>query len=493
MHSILTLLWNVDHPAGAIRAAILGADLLALLTIPSVLIRRAGKPLAALSWILALVSLPVVGLLLWWLLGRTHLERHTRRRRGLQIRWKEPEPREPVPEELRPIVRRLLPFAVPGRRWTEGVFPPVPATSVELLVDGAEAFPAMEEAIAAAKFDIRALFYIWQVDDAGRRMCELLARKAEDGVRVRVLVDAVGSSSFLRKLAPGLRDRGVRVAGFLPADFRPWAPTFNFRNHRKLLAIDGNRAVIGGMNIGDEYVERWHDWAVGLRGPVVADLVDVFNEDWRFTTEEGLDETPPAQGIEQSGAARVRGGETGPAFCTVIASGPDRDENRIHDAFFLAISTAEERVWLSTPYLVPSLPIVGALRGAAQRGVDVRILTGKDCDVRLVGLASRSYYRVLLESGVRIFEYAGRTLHAKGLLVDREMTFVGSANTDVRSFRLNFELGCFVLSRGFNTLVAEVFEEDVRQSANVSLETSRKEVGWRVAVESAANLLSPLL
>ena len=202
MHSILTLLWDVGLPASVIRAVILGADVLALLTIPSILVRRAGRPLAALSWILALVSLPVVGVLLWWLLGRTHLERHTRRRRGLQVRWREPEPRRQVPEELRPIVRRLLPFAVPGRRWTEGVFPPVPATSVQFLVDGAEAFPAMEDAIGEAKHEINALFYIWQADDIGRQMGELLARKAKDGVRVRVLVDAVGSSSFLRKLAP---------------------------------------------------------------------------------------------------------------------------------------------------------------------------------------------------------------------------------------------------------------------------------------------------
>jgi cardiolipin synthase len=384
----------------------------------------------------------------------------------------------------------VLPFATSDRAWEDGVFRPTNGNQVELLIDGPRAYPEMGQAVSGARRVVHAMFYIWHPDDAGTRLRDLLVQKAREGVKVRVLVDAVGSPKIRGAFIAPLKDAGARVVPFLPVRFRPWAPTFNFRNHRKLLVVDEEVAFTGGMNIGNEYAKQWHDLAVKLRGPVVEQLSSIFEEDWYFAAREDLADDDTARG---PGSEQPFSSESAYAACAVISSGPDREANRIHDAFFLAISQARERVLLTTPYFIPSPGIMAALRSACQRGVSVQVLLPRHSDVRLVGLASRSYYPALLEEGARIFEFSGGMVHAKALVIDDWLSVLGSANVDSRSFRLNFELACFFSSSELNERLVRVFTDDLRRSSEVSLAAMERRPHHIAIAESLAHLLSPLL
>lgn len=501
MHSLLIILLGAGMQLTTAKLIVLAADVLALTTIPSVLLRRRGRPLAALSWSLAVLTLPLVGVLAWWMLGRTHLQRPSRRRRAASQAYcarRLAHPEEPGawcrPCEIPSVLREVLPFATVDRRRTDGVFPPTVANHSRLLVDGCEAFTAMESAMGAAAQEIHAMFYIWKADDTGRQWRDLLIEKARQGVRVRVLVDAVGSPRLHRMLVRPLRRAGACVSTFLPARFWPWSPTFNFRNHRKLLVVDRRVAFLGGMNVGDEYAGAWHDCMVQLEGPVVRQLNEIFEEDWFFASGEDLADSPlPRDIVSRELSCRPGDAQERSDVCVVIAGGPDRDENRIQDALFLAITGARGRVWLTTPYFIPALPLLAALRGAAQRGVDVRLLVPKVNDVGLVGLASHSYYPELLEAGVQIFEYTGGVLHMKALVVDHWLSVTGSANVDVRSLTLNFELACFNASAHLNARLAQVFESSLGRSDQADGAALGRRSVLRKLAESIAHLLSPLL
>ncbi len=489
MHS---LLHSVFTPLVGETAAFwfaLCGDILALLHIPSVIARREGRPLAALAWILGLLAIPFGGVILWWFLGRTHLNRPRLRRRRSLFRFRASAPGV-VGRFRSPGGRVAFPFPDHARRWDEGLYPPVAIPSPEILEDE-EAFRSLETALAKAEGEIRILFYIWKGDATGRRIRDILCERAQQGVAVFVLLDGMGARRVAGRFMDPLRRAGGKVAVFLPVRFRPWAPNINFRNHRKLVLVDGRLAITGGMNIGDEYRNEWHDFLVRFRGSVLALFDEVFREDWHFATGQVL---PP---LVFRGRSRRRtstvSGRRADALCTFVASGPDRLENRAHDALFALVTSARRRVWLTTPYFVPGTALLVALKTAALRGVDVRILTPAQSDVPFVRLASRSYHRPLLEAGMRVFEYEPRVLHGKSLLIDEDIVALGSANADVRSFRMNFEVVCFVRSRPLTARVAAIFERDLAVSTEISEAEVRNRSRLRKQLELAAQMLAPIL
>lgn len=266
----------------------LALELCAILSIPSVLVGRRGRPLAAMSWTLALVGLPVVGLLSWWLLGRHHLERRKRRRRRASA---------VITPRLGAVRARLEPSSVEATRvaplWKlpgelgAAVFRPTSGNRVGLLPGGEEAFAAMERDIEAAEHHIHALFYIWKDDPTGRRFRDLLIAKARAGVQVRVLCDAMGSPAMATRFSRKLRKAGAKVRRFLPPKLLH-LPRINFRNHRKILVVDGKVGVISGFNIAEEYRTRWRDMGLRIRGPAVDQLQEVFADDWYYAAAEDL-------------------------------------------------------------------------------------------------------------------------------------------------------------------------------------------------------------
>ncbi len=458
--------------------------LMALLTVPSVLLRRRGRPAAALSWLLALFALPGLGVLAWWAFGRTHLERKKRRRARKHLAFAQARA---VPGLQRGTI---FDRQMPRRAQGECVFPSR-GNHMRLLLDGPDAYAAMEEAIASARSTVHIAMYIWQNDTTGRRIRDLLVERARAGVQVRVLVDGFGSSGFVRRLGKPLLDAGARVAVFLPSRFTPFdSPRTNFVNHRKILVVDGAVAFTGGMNVGDEYALRWRDAMVRLEGPAVLDLQHVFLDDWYFATDELVEED--SEQDPELLLARAAPSPPHTVELAIIASGPD-SEAWIHDAYFLSLTQAKERIWIATPYFIPGPAILAALRTAAGRGVDVRIVVPAESDVALVTWASRSFYRMLLHAGVRIFEYGGTMLHGKALITDHLIGSVGTANIDSRSFRLSFEVGCFFASREPNERLAAWIESLCDSATEVTLEAIARKPMVQKLAESVAHLGSPLL
>ena len=449
------------------------AQVLALLTMPSVLLRRRGEPRGTLSWLLALFALPVMGVIAWWLFGRTTLRK---RRQHRVKKFKEFMSRqqalwEEVPEAFRGVL--------PARALGEAMFPSH-GNKVEVLCDGEEIFGAMEEAIASASQCVLALFYIWKEDGTGRKVLEMLKAKAADGASVRVLVDSWGSPDFMKKHGKELAQAGVHAAAFLPAHFRPFDhPVINFVNHRKILVVDHAVAFTGGVNIADEYVHPWHDVMVRIEGPGASALEHIFLEDWYFATDE----------LPKSGAQAPPQGEV---ELVTVAGSPDGKE-ALHDAFFWAVNQASERLWILTPYFIPSAALLMVLRAAANRGVDVRIMMPANSDVWLVKLASRPYYLNLLDAHIKVYEYQGPVLHAKVMVIDQLLVSVGTANLDTRSLRLSFELCCFFEDEAANAKLTAYYESLLCNAKAITKEDILNQSYFTRLLQGIAHLGSPLL
>lgn len=361
---------------------------------------------------------------------------------------------------------------------------------MNLLAGDEHAFQHMEAALAAAKRSIWAEYYIIRNDQTGHRFLDILAAKASEGVEVRLLYDAIGSLGLDAKRLAALSRAGGRLSPFLRVNplRRRWA--VHLRNHRKLIVVDGEVGFTGGMNIGDEYSGRarrekspyFRDTHLAIRGPAVVDLSAIFVEDWRFATDEAL----PAP-------ARPVPGPAGDAVVAVVPSGPDQEHNASGLVYFAAITSARHRCYLTSPYFVPDETLLRGLVTAAMRGVDVRILVPERCDVPLVRSVARSYYAPLVRRGVRIYEYQPSMLHAKTLVVDGQWSVVGSANADMRSFRLNFELGVLAVDENFAHLMEQRFEADATDSVEITLRWLSERTHLARVASSAARLLSPLL
>ncbi len=470
--------------------------LLAVLSVPSVLLQRRGKPHTAVSWLLILFALPGLGLFLWWAIGRRHLERQRRKRRkaAAQTAFAMTRLRGNIGSEL-DSVSSLLPIQRMPEEEAEWVFPPTVNNCVRLLIDAAEVYPAMEAAIRAARQHSHIAFYIWNDDATGRYWRDLLIETVRRGVKVRLLLDGLGSRFAVRhKMMQPLIDAGGEVAVFLPLTLFSTRPTINFRNHRKIVVVDGCTGFLGGFNIGDEYKSDWHDLGMQLEGPVIDQLQETFAEDWFFATNREI--VAPqifCQWQTPEGLAKLPAPNDAHAVCSLLASGPHTPHNFTHDAMFLAITQAQQRIYITTPYLIPEESTLAALRTAVYRGVDVQVMVPAKNDVRLVQWAGRSYYPDLLGAGIRLFEFEPNILHAKSVIIDDDLSIVGSANIDVRSFRLNFEASCLARSKPLNQRLYDLFLSNLRQSHEVTHDDLRKHSYLAQLGDAAAHLLSPLL
>lgn len=497
-----------DEAVLAIELALLAYVLFAVVSI--VLERR--RPTATLAWILVLVLLPVVGLVAYLLIGRrkARRSRRSRRRRGLRPTEATAEiaTLQRSPTDLAPQVRGLLRLAL-----TRAAGPVRRADEVEILSRPRDPFLAMERAIAGAQHRIHMQFYIWRGDASGSRMIELLTERAAAGVKVRLLYDDFGSIGTPLRHFERLRAAGGEVARYGAVKLRFARPRgrLDFRNHRKLLCIDGALGFTGGLNIADEYRGTtrsgrvWNDLLVRMSGDAVLGLEAVFIEDWLTATDQlvELHSDLPKAKVEPSMTERPSRPmtSTGP-LVQIIPSGPDQapdgqDDNAsvIAATFVAAIGTALERVWIVTPYFIPDEGLTLIIQTAALRGVDVKILVPNlsDNDHRFVGLAARSYYDELIAAGCEIHEYVPGMLHSKYMVIDDTVAAIGSANMDVRSLYLNYEVTAMFYDRAVAGALAEVFVEDVRNGRRVeAAERAQLPLRWRFA-EGIARIMSPLL
>lgn len=457
----------------------------ALATVPSVLLQREGRPIAALSWLFALFALPMVTLVAWWLGGRTHLRRKRRKRRaasmvlGEKLANAQHESHPPSPETQRALGANTLPSGL-----RDAVFPPSPGNRVALLDSAESAYAAWREQIEGAEHHVHALFYAWYDDAVGTQFRDLLVARARDGIEVRLIVDGLGSVRTPQRFFAPLRHAGAQVEVFLRPRLLTRNPRLNFRNHRKLLVVDGEIGFTGGVNVGEMFA-AWDDVALRVEGPAVDQLQEVFVDDWYFCTGQELVDDPyfPAHSETESSEGAV---------VSTVASGPDQRWNAVREMLFLAITESRHRVWLMTPYLIPEDALLIALRTAVYRGVDVRLLVPAKSDHWIVPRASRSFYPALLAAGIGVYELPGFA-HAKIGLFDDHRVLVGSANLDMRSFRLNFEVSSLIASRAFNHEVADYLVSRFEDATAVSRRALRRRPLTGRVIDAAAHLLSPLL
>lgn len=442
------------------------------------------EPVATLSWLMALALLPYVGFLIYFLLGPQKITRQRLRRTQAREGMKGHEVFCPIDEDCTELA--LLGQATTG-------LPPSSATSVRLLVDGASKYDALIEAIASARNHVHVEYYIYMPDRSGLRLRDALVERANAGVKVRLLLDAVGSSDIKPPFLQPLRDAGVEFAWFHPTRLRPFTrPWLNLRTHRKIVVVDGRVAFTGGINITDEENERlkpdaYRDLHLRIEGNVVRSVQSVFVEDWAYATGQTRKHF--------EGSVLWHAGETdgdGDIDAQTLISGPDSSWEPIHRLHVAAIHEASTRVWLVTPYFVPGEAARMALTSAALGGLDVRLLVPKMSDSRLVTYAARSYFDELLASGIKVYEYGPRMLHTKAMLCDADLAIIGSANFDHRSFRLNFEISMLFRDRGVARELEALLEGEIADSQPVRNERNRS--FWRHRLpEAVARLMSPLL
>lgn len=437
------------------------------------------EPVATLSWLLGLALLPWIGFLVYHVFGPQRIRRQRLRR--ARVREELPPQALAENEEVAELARMA--------RATSGL-PMTTATGVRLLVDGAAKYDALLEDVRNARDHVHLEYYIWHPDRSGNALRDALVERARAGVKVRLLLDALGSAKAGRSLRE-LVAAGGEVAWFHPTRFgriwqRPWT---NLRTHRKIVVIDGRVGYTGGMNVTDDQNERFNgaayrDLHLRLEGEVVRALQLVFVEDWAYATGQR----------DFIGEVRRQTPEPprGATCAQVITSGPDSGWEAIHRAHVGAIHAARKRVWMTTPYFVPGEAAMMSLTSAALAGLDVRLLVPRMSDSRLVTLAARSYFGPLLVAGVKIYEYGPRLLHSKSLLVDDRMALIGSANFDHRSFRLNFEISVLFDDADIAAQLERLVEIELASAPRVRQGRHRPLLTARLP-EALARLMSPLL
>lgn len=454
-----------------------------VLAVGLILERR--SPVATLAWILVLMWLPALGILVYLVLGPRRLNRKKRKRAATRGQLRDAI--ELVGEESAdPLRTQLATLAVAA-----GEAPPLRASRVELFTEGDECYASVLQAIAGAQHHIHLEYYIWQPDQIGTRIRDALIERAKAGVEVRLLLDGVGAYAVHRRYLAPLIATEAEVAWFNPViNLRGHFRRADFRSHRKIIVVDGEIGFTGGLNVDDCHSmefspgKAWRDTHVRFEGTAVRALQRIFLEDWAFATEESA----------PIGAAYLpRPRNEGEHLVQVVSSGPDSDTFAIHKLYFCAITTARTRVWITTPYFVPDEAMLDAIATAAMRKVDVRIIVPKTGDSRLVTFAMRSYFPELVRAGARIFEYDGRFIHAKTMVVDDDLSLIGTANLDNRSFRLNFEVVVAVYGTETASRLAAAFDDDLQHTREVRARALTRESLLVRLGESGARLMSPLL
>ncbi|MET0331853.1 MAG: cardiolipin synthase [Dyella sp.] len=473
--------------------------ILSLLTFIAIMLHLAGivvamhavmhtrTPQGAFAWTLGLVLLPYITLFLYLFLGRSHFYGYIDRHRLYRLRLSEPHSLYNWPQ--RHDYLRRHPADPSGRRYAAiGKMLGLQfhgGHRLRLLIDGEAAFTAIFEAIASAEHYVLVQFFIFHDDGLGRRMQQALLARAAAGVTVCVLYDGIGSHDLPASYVQTLRQGGVHIHAFATRRFNNRFQ-LNFRNHRKIVVVDGWRGFVGGLNVGDEYLgakpplSPWRDTQMELQGPAVADLQRSFGEDWYFVTNELPPFLPPRE-------------SDGSASTLIAATGPADPRESCSLLFVAAIHAARRRLWISTPYFVPDPAVSAALQLAVLRGVDVRVLIPARPDHYTVFTASTLYAYEAVRAGLQMYRYQPGFVHQKVMLIDDDTSMIGSMNLDNRSLRLNFEVSALNIDVEFARQVEQMLLTDFANAVELAAGDYRAaSYGQRLAMH-VARLFDPVL
>ncbi|GAX01986.1 cardiolipin synthase [Secundilactobacillus silagei] len=452
---------------------------------------------ATWAWLLVLNLLPVIGFLFYAFFGRklTHRQLHKIQR----------QPPVELTDALA-LQQSSLPSYSAGDTHEESsvknmirLFQNIDQSFVtlnnktELFIDGPKLFKNMQQEILNAQHVVYVEFYTFYNDLIGKEILSTLVEKAQEGVTVRVLYDSWGSMGTKRDFFEPLREAGGFAEPFLGIhsnwrDFR-----LNFRNHRKIVAIDGWTGYIGGFNIGDQYVDRskkfghWRDTHMKVTGDAALALQQHFVADWNATVPENeldrkMTHFPKANDVA-----------VGNTMMQIVVSGPDSDLEQIKMGYLRMINSARKRLYIQTPYLIPDDSVLNALRSVILSGVDVRIMVPHMPDHPFVYRATQYYARILAEDGAKIYFYQDGFIHAKVVMIDDAISSVGSANLDFRSFKLNFEANAFVYDFKVAKELRDIFDADIEKSQLISAEDFENMSLWLRFKQAFSRLLAPIL
>lgn len=458
-----------------------------------VVILRKRSAAVSLAWLVVIAFVPFVGAVAYFMFGEARLGG----RRSLNYqRMEEALGRSPeLLEQFRDVAQPILgePYRTLARLAANlGASEPLAGNGIEIIDDTRELFRRMVADIDAAEHHCHLLFYIANEDGVSRMVGEALLRARRRGVVCRVLLDAAGSRLFFRSgLCRALQEADVAVVPLMPVNpLRAMVARMDLRNHRKLCVVDGRVGYTGSHNLSEPRYptkERYGDWidaSVRLTGPVVHELQEVFLHDWVYSTGQKPDEEAVFP-LYETGEQDV--------VAAVMATGPTTPEAPLMDVVLQTLRMSQSRVVLTTPYFVPDDALLAAMRSAARRGVEVILVVPEHSDQWIVQAAGRSHYGYLLENGVQIHEYPGALLHAKTLTMDREFAMIGSANLDMRSFALNFELSLLVYDTDVASELHFLQTDYIGRCTPLTLERWRKR-GWGTILgDNVAKLVTPLL
>lgn len=454
------------------------------------------KPQNIIAWLTVLTFLPIFGFILYVIFGS-----------GLSVRTRRMIRKKAISE--RDIIRNIDGIQTLEQAKLDGILMgdkelvtlcysfgsyPIPGNDIKIFTNGKDKIEALKKDLLAAKYSINIEYYIFADDKVGKDIIKILCQKAREGVDVRLIYDSIGSRKAPRRFFNKLKKAGGRVGEFFPPfmHIRLINLKLNYRNHRKIVVIDGRVGYTGGINIRDDHMgdhkklKPWRDTHIRIEGGGVYALQNIFLDDWRYCTNENV---PPSLYLQNGffPSPTINGNAT----VQVVSSGPDSNVQKIKEVFVKMILDAHERVYIQTPYFIPDDVFFSALRIAVKSGVDVRIMVPEIPDKKTVYLATLSYLKEMSELGVKIYLYKG-FLHSKTLLVDNNKVSIGTCNTDNRSFGLNFEDTVLVYSKQINKQHEEIFNRDLNRSKEVGISYFQKKRWITKLLQAIMRLLSAL-
>lgn len=444
------------------------------------------NPVKTIAWILVLIFLPIIGLVFYFFFGQNvrkerliNKKSYWRRiiRKPMRKYWRK-LPAD-LPEENRTLANLF-------RRMNRSML--FTANHLDFFIDGKTMLQALLHAIGKAKHHIHMEFYIFEDDAVGYLVSDALIDKAREGVKVRILYDDVGCWRVSNRFFERMREAGIEVFPFLEVRFPVLTNKVNYRNHRKIVVVDGSIGFVGGMNLAERYMRglswgNWRDTAGMIQGQAVLGLQTVFLMDWYFVTHDLINaaEYFPVQDVR--GESQIQ----------IVTSKPVGRWRSIMQGYLLAICNAKRYIYIQTPYFMPTEQILTALQTAALAGVDVRIMLPWRADNRIVNMCSRSFLRDVMEAGVKIYFYLPGFLHSKLLVIDDNVSSIGSTNIDFRSFEHNFEVNAFMYDSAAAIRLREIFQADLEDCTRIYLQNWLRRPRWRKVEESVLRLLAPLM
>lgn len=462
-----------------------------ILAIVALIFFERKNPTLTWAWIMVLTFLPIVGFIIYLFIGHSMSKHKIFRNKIIDDNTR---------KEYMNEIRNTYVYDVAANKNQDLITMNTAQSKavysqhnkIAVIFDGKEKYKELFEAIRNAKDYIHIEYYIIQKDEVGLEFIKLLSEKAKEGVEVKLLYDAMGSSKLNRKkYFKEFKANGGKCAAFFPSIIPYLSFRINYRDHRKIVVIDGKVAFTGGFNIGKEHIGKdkkigyWRDTHLKIEGEGVADIEERFLLDWVYASREKIKDYsryfPKIDNIKEITGMQV------------VSCGPDNDEQHIRNGYLKIINNARKNVYIQTPYFVPDDTMLNSLKISALSGVDVRLMIPGKPDHKTMFWAANSYIGELLEAGVKVYYYQKGFIHAKTIVADGDVSSVGTANMDIRSFKLNFEVNCFIYNKEIAKIMEDQFEEDMKVSTKIDRDEFAKRSIIDRLIESVVRLVSPLL